>query len=123
MIDANNFNGFLGFILFASIPVAILLSIIIRRLYRRAITRAMIAASDVPESAFDIPDPDYPNGSALEFDIQPLARKHPVRWALAGRYLAAGIAFAVVMTVALFLILCLRYRGGTLTAFRSIGPR
>lgn len=103
-ITDENFNGFLAFVFFAAVPVAALLGVVIRRRYRKAVARLMRASSDVPESAFALSPPRRPNGVALTFDAAPLSRAPPLRRALALRYLAAGLAYAVVLVVVMFLL-------------------
>lgn len=102
MITEENFNGFLAFVFFLAVPLAALLGVVIRRSYRTAIARAMQADSGVPETAFEVPSPTYPNNKALEFDLAPLPRRPQRRVALAGRYFLAGLAFSIVMVVVMF---------------------
>lgn len=104
MISADTFNGFLAFVFFVAVPLAALLGVIIRRRYRRAIARNMGDHKSAPAAAFAVPAPTHPNGAALEIDLAPLSRAPPLRVALAGRYLAAGLAYALVLTVVMFLL-------------------
>ncbi len=104
MITEQNFNGFLAFVFFVSVPVAAILGIVIRARYRKAVSRAMKTHSGILETAFDVPPPGFPNGSAPEFDIAPLSHRPPLRLGLAVRYFVSGLAYAVVMVATMFVI-------------------
>lgn len=104
MLTDENFNGFLAFVFFMAVPLAALLGAIIRRRYRKAIARAMRAGTPSPGAAFAVPGPSHPNGAALQVDVAPLSRAPPLRPALALRYLAAGLAFALVLVTVMFLL-------------------
>lgn len=57
-----------------------------------------------PLTAFRPPPPDHPNHPGLEFEIGALPRRPQLRWGLAGRYLAAGCAFSLVLVAIMFWI-------------------
>ncbi|ARE39467.1 hypothetical protein RGUI_1326 [Rhodovulum sp. P5] len=103
-VTAENFNGFLSFVFFLSVPLTAILGLVIRRLYRRAITRAMMESSGAPEAAFEVPDATRPNGGSVVFDISPLPRRPRYRTGLALRYLLSGLAYCLVLVVVMFVI-------------------
>lgn len=104
MITEQNFNGFLAFVFFLAVPLTALLGVVIRRLYRKAVTRAMMAEAGGPETAFDVPPPAQPNHDTLAFDVAPLPARPRLRIELAGRYFLAGLAYSVVLVVVMFLL-------------------
>lgn len=98
MITAQNFSGFMVFVFLLTVPLAI----VIPPLYPRSVNCAMMTRSEAPEWAFDVPPPDHPNHSTLQFDLAPLPRRPQYRLAPAGRYLLAGAAYAIVLVVVMF---------------------
>jgi hypothetical protein len=104
MLTEQNFNGFLAFVFFLAVPLTAVLGIVIRRLYRKAVERAMLADAGAPESAFRVPEPSYPNGRSLEFDVAPLQRRTTLRTGLAARYVLAGLACSLVLVTVMFVL-------------------
>ena len=104
MITEQNFNGFLAFVFFLAVPLTAVLSIVIRRLYRKAITRAMMVDAGAPEAEFDVPVPAHPNGRSLQFEVARLPTRASLRVGLAFRYFLAGLACSVVLVVVMFIL-------------------
>ena len=104
MVTVEDFGGFLVVILCLSVPLSAILAVVIRSRYRKAVSHFMMAHSGAPETAFDVPPPAHPNSAALEFDVMPMARRPPLRFALAGRYLLSGLVFAALTTTVLFFV-------------------
>lgn len=104
MYETEYFNAVIGLIFFASIPLTLLLSFVIRKRYRRGIVRAMMQASVAKETDFPVPAAARPNSTAVDFDMAETGLGRSVRPWLGARYLAAGLAYAVVLTVLMFLI-------------------
>ena len=104
MVTAENFNGFLAFVFLLSVPLTALLSVVIRRRYRKAVSAVMMSTAGASAEAFDVPEPALPNRGTLAFDVAPLPRAPRLRVGLAGRYLLAGLACSVVLVVVMFLL-------------------
>lgn len=102
MIDADTFNAFIGLIFILAVPLTFVLSLIIRRLYRKGIVKAMMETSGVAEDQFPLTPATRPNGNELEFDIKAGGVRRRFRIKLGARYFLAGLAYAVVVTVVMF---------------------
>lgn len=103
MITEQNFNGFLAFVFFAAVPVAVVLGVIIRARYRKAIAREMMLVTESSAEAFSVPEATHPNHSSFVFETVSKPDRPPLRIDLAVRYLLAGFAYSYVMVVLLFL--------------------
>lgn len=92
--------GVLTFFFGMAIPVAIIVGILLRRAYRKAVSAAMRANLSIPDGPPLLsPAATNPNGGTLEITTGNLPRDQILRPWIGLRHLAAGLAYTGVLTV------------------------
>ncbi|MFK8016461.1 MAG: hypothetical protein AB8G17_13595 [Gammaproteobacteria bacterium] len=104
MIETESLNAVIGLLYFAAIPLTVVLSSIIRKRYRRRIVASMMTTTAAPEGAFATAAATFPNGHDLQFETIRSGQRVPLRLKLGLRYLASGFAYALSLTVILFVL-------------------